>query len=164
MVFSGKRMPTLCTTAEKPSANDDAPGVGAAGPLPPRIAPVAVWLMVGLLGIIAACLVLRLDTPLSGQALAQPIAQAGARGVFAFTGQVTKNTFGVFMVDVDAGTIWCYEWNETKGCLKLLAARSWRYDRYLEQFNVGEPGPQEVERLVEMERAQRLQDAGSGEP
>jgi len=115
------------------------------------------------LAIIAACLVLRLDQPLAARALGQPVSQAGARGVFAFTGQLTKNTFGVFMVDVDAGTMWCYEWDEGKGCLRLIAARSWRYDRYLEEFNSCGPGPGEVERLVEMQRARHLQDTGGVE-
>ena len=119
-----------------------------------------MWVIAVSLWIIATCLVLKLDEPLVERALGQPVSQAGARGVFAFTGQVTPSTFGVFMVDVDAGTIWCYEWNERKGCLRLIAARSWRYDRYLEEFNACTPGPREVERLVEMERAQRLQEAG----
>lgn len=120
----------------------------------------ALWSIVVLLGIIAACLVLRLDEPLGARALAQPVAQAGARGVFAFTGQLSNNSFGVFMVDVDAGTIWCYEWNGAKGCLRLVAARSWRYDRFLENFNSCDPSPKEVERMVEIERSQRLQDVG----
>lgn len=120
-------------------------------------------MIVVFLGIIATCLVLRLDEPVAGRAFAQPVSHAGARGVFAFTGQLTRNSFGVFMVDVDAGTLWCYEWNEGKGCLKLIAARSWRYDRYLEEFNACDPGPREVERLVEMEQARRLQEAGAKE-
>ena len=116
------------------------------------------------LGIIAACLLLRLDEPMASRALGQPVSQAGARGVFAFTGQLTKNTFGVFMVDVDAGTIWCYEWDGGRGCLRLIAARSWRYDRYLEEFNACDLPPREVERMVEMERARRLQEMqGVGE-
>ena len=131
------------------------PGVGASG-----ASRTAIWLIVAFLGIIAACLVLRLDQPVVNRALAQPVAQAGARGVFAFTGQLSKNTFGLFMVDVDVGTIWCYEWNGVKGCLKLIAARSWRYDRFLENFNSCELPPKEVERMVEMERSQRLQEVG----
>lgn len=124
---------------------------------------LAVWMIAVFLGVIAACLVLRLDEPVASRAFGQSVAQAGARGVFAFTGQLSKHTFGVFMVDVDAGTIWCYEWNEAKGCLKFVAARSWRYDRYLEEFNACELPPKEVESMVEMERARRLQEAGVGE-
>ncbi len=153
----------MCEAREQPNEARLVCGAGAAASAGARVPRIAVWMIAVFLAIIAACLVLRLDEPLADRAFGQPVAQSGARGVFAFTGQVTKNTFGVFLVDVDAGTLWCYEWSE-RGCLKLIAARSWRYDRYLEEFNTCEPGPQEVERLVEMERAQRLQDAGAGEP
>ncbi|MCK4658392.1 MAG: hypothetical protein KAV82_02630 [Phycisphaerae bacterium] len=144
--------------------NHPEPPYEAACADPKTRAPRAVlWLIAAFLGIIATCLVVRLDEPVVNRAFGQPVSHAGARGVFAFTGQVTKNTFGVFMVDVDAGTIWCYEWNEGRGCLRLLAARSWRYDRYLEEFNTCSPSPTEVERLVENQRAVRLQQTGAGQ-
>ena len=120
----------------------------------------AHWLIAFFLGVIAACLLLRTDSPLGSLALAQPSSLAGARGVFAFTGQLSKERYGLFMVDVDQGTIWCYELNDRKH-LNLVAGRSWRYDRYLEEFNVGEPKPDEVEKMVEDARNRRLQGAGS---
>ncbi|MHC4092538.1 MAG: hypothetical protein ACYSVY_20080, partial [Planctomycetota bacterium] len=87
--------------------------------------------------------------------------QAGARGIFAFTGQLTKGTYGVFMVDVDAGTLWCYEYVSGKRTLRFVASRSWVYDRYLEEFNAGDPPVAEIERLVEEQRARKLQLMGS---
>ena len=127
-------------------------------PPPPR--QRAGWVIAVCLAIIATCLVLRLD---EGPALqAQPVAQAGARGIFAFTGQLTKGTYGVFMVDVDVGTLWCYEYVPGKRELRLVAARSWKYDRYLEEFNVEEStSPAEIERLVEEQRARKLQSMGT---
>lgn len=106
-------------------------------------------------------LVLRNDSPLGSLALAQPTSLAGARGVFAFTGQIEKDRYGVFMVDVDQGTLWCYEIAPRSGAknLNLFAGRSWRYDRYLEQFNCGDVTPKEVEMMVEDERKDRLQQA-----
>lgn len=151
-------MPALLESNDQPERSGAANGVhpsprtGSWGP------PLAGWMIAAFLGIIAACLVLRLDEPMVGRALGQSVSHAGARGVFAFTGQLTKTTFGVFMVDVDAGTIWCYEWDEGRGCLRFIAARSWRYDRYLEEFNACDLPPREVERMVEMERAKRLQE------
>ncbi|MCP4593787.1 MAG: hypothetical protein GY842_23895 [bacterium] len=139
-----------------------APEPASPGPTS-RLPHAAVWLIAVSLAFIACSQVLDLDAPVANPAFGQAVAHAGARGVFAFTGQVTKNTYGVFMVDVDAGTIWCYEWDEGRGSLRLLAARSWRYDRYLEEFNVGEPTPREVESLVEIERTRRLQEAGARE-
>ncbi len=33
--------------------------------------------------------------------------------------------------------------------MKLLAARSWRYDRQLEQYNTAEPKPEQIKALLE---------------
>jgi hypothetical protein len=71
------------------------------------------------------------------------------------------------MVDVDTGTIWCYEYGAaagTKRKLRLAAARSWRFDRYLEQFNIDEPTPDQVKSLVEAERAAKLPPVGGSPP
>lgn len=86
--------------------------------------------------------------------LAQATRSAGARGIFAFTGQISPNAYGVYMVDVDAGTIWCYECVTIGGVkkLRLVSARSWIFDRYLEDYNGDELSPTEVKELVEQER------------
>jgi hypothetical protein len=115
------------------------------------------WLTAFFLGVIAACLLLRQDHPLGSVALAQSTAMSGARGVFAFTGQLGKDRFGLFMVDVDQASIWCYEIRGKD--LELMAGRTWRYDRYLENFNVGEQSPADVGKMVEEERKRRLQGA-----
>jgi hypothetical protein len=113
------------------------------------------------LAVIAVCMVLRVDGLVVPQAAAQIQAGAGARGVFAFPAQMTKTTYGVFMVDVDTGTIWCYEFTGQRK-LRLAAARSWRFDRYLENHNLEDVEPEAVERMVEQEREQRkLRTSGS---
>ncbi|MHC4611740.1 MAG: hypothetical protein ACYS7M_15490, partial [Planctomycetota bacterium] len=118
-----------------------------------------LWVIAVCLVIIATCLVLQVQD--RGTVNAQPVTQAGARGIFAFTGQLTKGTYGVFMVDVDAGTLWCYEYVSGKRTLRFVASRSWVYDRYLEEFNAGDPPVAEIERLVEEQRARKLQLMGS---
>jgi hypothetical protein len=108
--------------------------------------------------VIATTLILRSDTyPTRGLAFGQPVSSGGARGLFAFSGQLSKGTFGVYMVDVDAMTTWVYEYLPQKGCLRLAAARTWRYDRYLEDYNVCGPPPDAVERMVEDQRQYRIQ-------
>ena len=120
-----------------------------------------IWLICVSLMVIATCLVLRLDSAGRPVALAQPMSRAGARGVFAFTGQLSKNTFGVFMVDVDTSTLWCYEVLPSKPLLKLVAARSWKYDRYLEEYNIDpDTAPPIIEEIVEQQRQRRLQSIG----
>ena len=122
------------------------------------------WVMTVVLAVIATALVTRRDgARLMKAALAQSggsgeAGQVGARGIYAFTGQLTSKSYGVFMVDVDTGTIWCYEMakganNELQ--MRLVAARSWVFDRYLEEFNVAEPVPAAVRAIVRQQRSHR---------
>ncbi len=121
------------------------------------------WIIVVLLAVIATALVMRLD---EGRLMRSAIAQTespggglvGARGIYAFSGQLTLKTFGLFMLDVDTGTIWCYELSRGTNeelLLRLVAARSWTSDRYLEEFNVADPVPGAVRMMVQQQRAMR---------
>ena len=120
-----------------------------------RRAPI--WLIAVSLMVIATVLVLRADQAVS-PAFGQPVHQAGARGIFAFTGQLSANSYGLFMVDVDVMTVWCYEYLSSTKELRLVAARSWMFDRYLENFNCAGQSPAEIERLVQEAREQKLRD------
>ena len=107
------------------------------------------WVIAVLLAVIATALVMRLD---DASFLRSTMAQtgptgggpaAGARSIYAFTGQLDGKSYGLFMMDVDSGTIWCYEIAKGQpgmgSSLRLVAARSWIFDRYLEEFNVAAP-------------------------
>ncbi|HOB74400.1 MAG TPA: hypothetical protein PKG54_07730 [Phycisphaerae bacterium] len=132
------------------------------------------WILVVLLAIIATALVVRRDdSAFFRSALAQtpglPRSLEGARGIYAFTGQISARSYGLFMVDVDTGTVWCYELERSGATgepqLKLLAARSWVFDRYLEEFNTAAPIPSEVRAMVQQQRSNRdpaTRPAGSG--
>lgn len=96
--------------------------------------------------------------------MGQPVTSGGSRGVFAFSGQLSKGTFGVYMVDVDTMTTWVYEYLPQKGCMRLAAARTWRYDRYLENYDVCGLPPGDVEEMVEQQRQYRLQSNESQMP
>lgn len=112
----------------------------------------------GALLAIVAMQALRPDAPrFTDSALAQSVNSGGSRGIFAFTGQLSKGEFGVFMVDVDAMTIWAYEYQSQKSCLRLAAARTWRYDRYLENYNSCDLPPDAVEQMIDIQRQDRLQ-------
>lgn len=110
------------------------------------------WVIAGLLAIIATILLVRDGGPLGGLAALGQTGMLGARGIFAFTGQIDQTRHALWMLDVDAGTVWCYEYNPIKGKMRLVAARSFRYDRYLEEFNVDHPTPEEVEALLRQQR------------
>ena len=118
------------------------------------------WVIAGALVVIAVVLTVRPEGgsgPLfAGSAFAQSVSSGGSRGVFAFSGQLSKSTYGVYVVDVDAMTMWTYEYLPQKGCLRLAAARTWRYDRYLENYNVCDLPPEAVEKMIEDQRQYRL--------
>jgi hypothetical protein len=99
-------------------------------------------------------------------ALAQQPPLVGARGVYAFTGQLDHNRFGLFMLDIEQGTVWCYEIDSVGGVrkLRLIAARSWVYDRYLRDFNCAPPDFREVQELVAQQRATSATTAGGAAP
>ena len=114
-----------------------------------------LWVIAVLLALIAGTLWGRPASNVLPAAFAQNQPLAGARGVYAFTGQLDHNRHGLFMLDVDQGTIWCYEIDSSGGTrkLRLIAARSWVYDRYLQDFNCAPPDFRMVQDLVAQQRA-----------
>ncbi len=126
------------------------------------------WVIATALSIIAIAVVVQMfspaGSPQGNMAFAQPTTSGGSRGVFAFSGQLSKSTYGVYMVDVDAMTIWSYEYLPQKGCMRLAASRTWRYDRYLEKYNNCDLPPEIVEQMIEEQRKYRLQSSESQLP
>jgi hypothetical protein len=112
------------------------------------------WVIAVALTGIAVALWLRPGDTLLPTALAQNQPLAGARGVFAFTGPLDRDQYGLFMLDVDQGTIWCYAFDVVGGTrkLRLIAARTWVYDRYLQDFNCAKPDFREIQALVTQQR------------
>lgn len=116
----------------------------------------ASWVIAALLAVIAVGVWVRPEDRLVPAALAQAPPVAGARGVFAFTGPIDRDQYGLFMLDVDQGTVWCYAFDNQAGTrkLKLVAARTWVYDRYLKDFNCAEPTFRDIQTLVKQQREQ----------
>src|SRR4051812_27166371 len=113
--------------------------------------PVAVALYVNaaaLLAILAALVGRGEGAPqlsLTPAALAQaqqPI--AGGAGLFIVPGQFSSNIWGLYLMDVDQQTICAYTVTGSPPQLRLIAARDFRNDRRLKNFNAGTPSPQEV--------------------
>jgi hypothetical protein len=113
-----------------------------------------LWIIALLLTVIATALWLRPAGTLTRPAYAQTPPLAGARGVYAFTGPIERDKYGLFMLDVDQGTIWCYAFDRAgeTAKLRLVAARTWIYDRYLQDFNCAEPSFRMVRELVSEQR------------
>ncbi|MBN2445396.1 MAG: hypothetical protein JXO22_01625 [Phycisphaerae bacterium] len=122
------------------------------------------WIIALLLAVIAASLWVRTPATTHGVAWAQAQPMAGARGIFAFTGQLDRNSYGLFMLDVDHGTLWCYEMmseGDTRR-LRLVAARTYMYDRYLQDFNCAPPDFRTVQQLVTRQRQMDNQETERG--
>jgi hypothetical protein len=79
--------------------------------------------------------------------------QTGSNGgILVVPIQIERDSYGLAMVDTVGQTLWVYELNSrgpTHNRLRLLAARSWQYDRLLKQYNTAEPTPEQVRMLLE---------------
>lgn len=113
----------------------------------------ALWVNAVLLGVIATSLLTRGGDrlpnllPMASAQSTPPI--AGGGGVFLMPGQLSEKLFGVYLLDIDAQTLATYVYDPRANRLKLAAARSYRYDRRLEEFNTADPSPDEVRQLIE---------------
>lgn len=113
-----------------------------------------LWIIAVMLAFIAGTLWTGAGNSSAGLALAQVGQLAGARGVYAFAGQIDRTRHGLYMLDIEQGTIWCYALESENAVTKfrLIAGRSWIYDRYLRDFNCASPSVGEIQRLVALQR------------
>ena len=121
--------------------------------------PVAIALYVNaaILLLILGVLLGRGDTPplLTPAALAQAQpAIAGGAGLFIAPAQFSSNVWGVYLLDVDQQTLCAYTVTGSPPQLKLTAARNFRYDRKLGNYNNAGPSANEVKEMLEKEQAE----------
>ncbi len=113
----------------------------------------ALYLNAAILFAILAVLLCRNNSPrFIPEALAQnqlPI--GGGAGVFIVPAQFSVNTWGCYLMDVDAQTICAYQFYPGDKLLRLIAARNYKFDRLLGNFNTT-PAPGEVADLVQKEQ------------
>jgi hypothetical protein len=83
----------------------------------------------------------------------QPIA-GGPGGIYLMPGQLQKERWGCWVLDVNRETLVAYEYFPGTSQLKLAAARTIRFDRALEHYNTAPP-PEEIEQLLNAGRRQR---------
>jgi hypothetical protein len=114
---------------------------------------LALWANAALLVVVILVLLSRSSLPSvlpAAYAQAQgPI--AGGAGVFVVPGQFSVNTWGIYLLDIDAQTLAAYQFQPGEKQLKLIAARNYRYDRRLGHFNTT-PDPDDVKALIAKEQ------------
>jgi hypothetical protein len=110
---------------------------------------LAMFIVLGVLALFFA------GSKLGSPASAQAKLQAGNNSeILVVPIQIERDKYGLAMVDTVSQTLWIYEINSmgpAHNRLKLLAARSWQYDRLLKQYNTAEPKPEQVRMLLEEE-------------
>ena len=104
-----------------------------------------------LLGILVALLSRSQSLSILPSAMAAEGQIAGGGSLYLMPGQMSMNKFGVYLMDTDAQTLCVYEYYAGEKALRLVAARNFRNDRRLGNFNT-DPDPRDVEKWVEAER------------
>ena len=114
----------------------------------------ALWANAALLAVIAVILMNRDGGPsLLPAAYGQNQAPiAGGAGIFVMPAQMQTNVWGAYLLDVDSKTLCAYQFYPGEKKLRLTAARSYRYDTKLENFNTDIP-PKEVKALLDRQNA-----------
>ncbi|MHC4647259.1 MAG: hypothetical protein ACYTBJ_17345 [Planctomycetota bacterium] len=116
-----------------------------------RSGPGTKWLL-PVLVILGAAGLLFVAGSIGSRANAQvEMPSVGDGRILAVPVQIDRDSYGIAMIDTVAQTLWVYELNSRGPAhkrLRLLAARSWRYDRLLEQYNTDEPTPEQVKLLM----------------
>lgn len=122
---------------------------------------VGLWLIgLGLLGNAAIMLTkskfpdeISFDSKAFGQA-GGGVVNSG-RGITWAPAQLGPNTWGVCLVDNDSSTLVVYRFAPEVNRLKLMAARTWKDDRKLEDFNNEAPTPKDTARMAEIQQQRR---------
>ncbi|MHC4716669.1 MAG: hypothetical protein ACYS5V_06845 [Planctomycetota bacterium] len=111
---------------------------------------VAVVALAAVAGALAGQLLLG-AAPAGAQTRPRP-----AGGILAVPAQISKDRFGLFLVDTRGGTMSVYQYQSQDRTLRLLASRTFIYDLQLDSYNT-KPLPKEVQKMVA--DARRLKSA-----
>jgi len=110
------------------------------------------WLRVSVLSVVVILLFLSGDRLRNLAGAITPLQGEGDDGILVIPIQLERDSYGLAMVDTLGQTLWIYEMNNrgpAHSRLRLLAARSFKYDRLLEEYNTAEPKPKQVKLLLE---------------
>jgi hypothetical protein len=110
----------------------------------------ALWVNAALLAVLIGAVLTRTSGPtLISPAMGQsPTNIGGGAGIYIMPAQFTATKWGCYMVDVDRQTLAAYEYDLGDSQLTLKAARSFRYDLQLGNYDTF-PSPDDIKKLVE---------------
>jgi hypothetical protein len=109
------------------------------------------WVLVTVLSMAAGAL---LTTALTGttQAEGQESGKRSVDPVLVVSGQISHNAYGLYLVDYEQKTICVYQYTPKERNLRLVAARTYRFDVQLDEHNTASPKPREVQEMVKSQR------------
>ena len=107
------------------------------------------YVLAAVIGAFLAYLAGSFFTPATTLAVPEP-GLVSAEGILAVPAQLASQSYGLYLIDLNNQTILLYSYGGpwSRG-LRLMSARSFRYDRQLLDFNSGKPSPQDVQQLIE---------------
>lgn len=110
------------------------------------------WLVLMALGALATGLLVEAGRSLAddGRPL-QPVPGGGDGSILAVTGEIGRDSYGIYLVDLSNQTICVYQYQTAQKTLKLLAARTFAYDTQLDEYN-SEPSPRQIREMVTAHR------------
>jgi hypothetical protein len=111
---------------------------------------MAQWIIVALLSVIATCLLMEIG--FGASAATAQVTSVGGGDVLVVGGQITKDSYGLYLVDTKRQALAVYQWLPGSRKLRLMAARTFKYDIQLDEYNADKPTPSEVKRLVEQNK------------
>jgi hypothetical protein len=88
----------------------------------------------------------------------------GARGIYMMPAQLGPQVYGLYLMDIDSETITVYRANPDNSRLHLMAARSFKNDRFLQDYNNDKPTPGDVQKLVAQQRERTELEKKTTEP
>ncbi len=118
------------------------------------------WAMVVGLSMVVGALAMQLLSAPAADASAAAAGAAGRGKVFAIAGQVSPDSYGLYLVDLEQSTICVYEYVARDHKLWLRAARTFKADMQLDSYNTM-PRPKDVKEMVA--EARRLKDIADKE-
>ena len=80
---------------------------------------------------------------------------SGKDNVFAMAGQLSKDNYGIFLVDSGNSTMAIYEWvpDRVQGrMLRLVATRNFAFDLQLDDYNNAAKTPREIKEIAEKQK------------
>jgi len=109
------------------------------------------WSLAAVLATVAVSLLVTLGLSVTA-AHGQPTASEKKNSVFVVAGQISHETYGLYLVDYENKAIAVYKYVDRNRSLELRAVRTYRFDVQLDEYNTSKPLPRDVKKLIRQQK------------